>query len=100
MNCLAIIGFATLGTFVGVLVSWAMSSRKEPEGKTYVGLITAVAGAAAGFIPLFSANKATEMWFYPIGLMIGLIILGPLLDTAYNWFYGLKWVKDLEKRAR
>lgn len=98
MDCLAIVGFSCLGLFVGLIVGWFCNQEKEPDSKSYSSIILAVGGTAASFIPLFSPKTGREIWFYPIALLAGLLI-APFLDVAYNWFYGLEWVKRVNKKA-
>jgi hypothetical protein len=99
MDSLAIVGFYCLGTFVGLVVGWAVNQESELELKSISSMILAVGGSGASFIPLFSPNAGREIWFYPIALLVGLLI-APLLDVAFNWFYGLRWVKKINGKAK
>lgn len=97
MDCLAIAGYSALGIFIGNLVGWAVNTWEGQTAKGYTALIGAVAGVAS-IVPLFSPKVGGEMWFYPIFLLIGLLV-SPLLDLAFSWFYGLPSVKAIHERA-
>jgi len=99
MDDLAATGFGCLGLFVGLLVGWFVNSEKEPDSRSYSSIILAVGSTAASFIPLFSPHAGREMLVYPITLLGGLLT-APFFDVAYNWFYGLPWVKKVNKKAR
>jgi predicted permease len=98
MDSLAAIGFSCLGIFVGLIVGWFVNSEKEPNPKSYSSIIFAVGSTAASFIPLFSPKVGREIFLYPVALLTGLLI-ATFFDVAYNWFYGLKWVKAVNKKA-
>jgi hypothetical protein len=99
MDCLAIIGFSCLGAFVGLIVGWFVNQESEPDSKSYSSIIFAVGSTAASFIPFFSPKTGREIWFYPIALFVGLLT-APFFDVAYNWFYGIQWVKNINKKSR
>jgi hypothetical protein len=99
MDCLAITGFSCLGIFIGLIVGWFVNSEKEPGPRSYGAIILAVGGAATSFIPVFAPTTGREIWFYPIALLGGLLT-APYLDVAYNWFYGVEWVRNVNKRAK
>jgi len=99
MDQLAMVGFSCLGIFVGLIVGWFVNQEKEPTAKAYTSIILAVGSTAVSFIPLFSPTKGREIWLYPIALLAGLLI-APFLDVAYNWFYGIAWVKKINSRVK
>jgi len=89
MDFLAVAGFTCLGLFVGLIVGWFMNQKKALDGKGVSSIILAVGSSAVSFIPLFSPKAGREFWFYPIALLVGLLI-APFLDRAYDKFYGYK----------
>jgi hypothetical protein len=99
MDFLAVIGFVCLGTFIGLMVGWFLNSANEPTGKEYSAIIAAAAGAFASFVPFFLRQAGREIWFYPIALVVAML-LAPLLDAMYHWFYGWDWVIGVHKKVR
>ena len=86
MDGLAIAGISCLGLFVGLIVGWFVNQEEPLSAKSVSSIIVALGGSAVSFIPLFSPKADRELWFYPIALLVGLLI-APFLDKAYDKLY-------------
>lgn len=99
MDALAIAGFSSFGLFVGLLIGWFVNDDKTSKGadRAYAKVIIAIASSAVSFIPLFAPVAGRERWFYPIFLLVGLVV-SPLFDVGLQWFYTRKNVVALFKK--
>lgn len=88
MDVLAIAGFCSFGLFIGILIGWFVNddTTSKDKDKAYVKVVIAISGSAVSFVPLFAPLVGRERWFYPIALLVGLLI-SPLLDVYFQWFY-------------
>jgi hypothetical protein len=96
MNCLAIVGFSSLGVVIGLLVGMFANSEEAPEAKAYSAIILAIGSSAATFIPLFAAQSNKEMWFYPVAMLVG-FILTPPWEFITTWFYSRPYIVKIYK---
>jgi len=85
IHCLArdkwvvISGVCSLGLLVGVLVAFFVQEAKTWGHKELSSAVGAF--AATGVLALLRLNgDPPEVWFYPIGLVVGFII-----GTVWNW---------------
>src|SRR5689334_8111300 len=85
MDCLTVVGVVTLGLAIGLLVGWFIN---EDEPFTAKGLTTSISVlTGAGVLGIFKyvspGGSTREFWFYPVGILIGLLV-APFFDVFYN----------------
>ena len=76
MDGLAIAGFCSFGLFIGLLIGWFVNDDKtsKEKDKGYVKIVIAIGSSAVSFVPLFAPVTGRERWFYPIALLVGLLV--------------------------
>lgn len=95
MDGLAIAGFCSFGLFIGILIGWFVNDdTTKDKDRSYVKVVIAISGSAVSFVPLFAPLIGRERWFYPIALLVGLLI-SPLPAVYFQWFYSRKSIKAL-----
>jgi hypothetical protein len=89
MDNVVIGGVLSLGILIGLLVGWFVNEVGDFSLKALTGAISALAGS--GVIAIFSliapSSSTREFWFYPMGLLAGLLIapiVSKLSDALYD----------------
>ena len=63
-----LVGIISLGVFVGLLLGLGLAHSK-PTAQVVLTLL----GAALGGAPIAFMSSAARKWFYPVGLLVGLL---------------------------
>lgn len=85
MDQLAVIGTLSLGILIGLVIGWFLDQEQPFTTSGLIAITSILSGAGVlGVFHLVSPNGATrEFWFYPIGLLIG-VLIAPFLDKYYD----------------
>jgi hypothetical protein len=85
MDALAIVGTLCLGILVGLLIGWYLD-QEQPFTITALVTVTSIlsgAGVLGVFRLITPVGGLREFWFYPIGLLVG-VLIAPPLDRYYD----------------
>ena len=95
MDSLAVVGTLSLGILLGLIVGWFLDEEQPFTVSGLIAISSILSGAGVlGVFHLVSPNGALrEFWFYPIGLLVG-VLIAPFLDRYYNSLFGT------EKKSR
>jgi len=88
MDILVSSGVISLGLVIGMLVGWFINEDQEFTIGGLVASVTVLSGSGVvGVFQLVAPQGSTrEFWFYPIAILVGLLI-APFLDRLYNDLY-------------
>lgn len=65
------LGSLSLGTFVGFVLGYGLILGRKPQIR---GAVTIV-GCALGGAPLYLLRASNDLWMYPVGLLLGLLVM-------------------------
>ena len=75
MDAIVAMGAGALGLLLGALTGWLVREAKTLQEKVIGTAIFILAGAWV--LSLISGTRTHDLWFYPLGLLVGfLIVLG------------------------
>ena len=96
MDWVIVAGATSLGVLIGALVGWYFSESQKTTPLVLGVSISALVGSSilAMFSFLAGAKGPThEYWFYPVGLLIGFVIVIALEMTFYDYYGGRRGAK-------
>jgi len=97
MNWIIALGASSLGIVIGILVAWFVLEAKEMNLKVLSASVTVLTGGAVmGLFQFLSHSQTSEIWFYPIGLLVG-FCAASIIDTIY---YGYDPNRPKRTRAK
>jgi hypothetical protein len=77
MDWVIVMGCMCLGLLIGGLVCYFVAEQRQFGLRELSGAVSILAGA--GVIAIFhllgGATSAREYWFYPLGLLIGFVVI-------------------------
>ena len=100
MDWVVIGGVLGLGILIGLLVGWYLNEVSKMTEAVVASAIAMLSGS--GVISVFHflapGGPTREYWFYPIGLLIGVLSAAPT-DVYFNSLYRTKKKAIAEKKA-
>ena len=96
MDWIIAAGALSLGILIGAIVGWYFSESKIITLTVLAGCISALVGSSVLAMFSFLAGKSApphEYWFYPVGLLIGFVIVIGLEMTYYDYYGGRRFPK-------
>jgi hypothetical protein len=89
MDWIITVGSLSLGILIGGIVGWYFSESKTITLTVLFGCISALVGSSVLAMFSFLAGKSGpthEYWFYPVGLLIGFVIVIGLELYHYDYY--------------
>jgi tetrahydromethanopterin S-methyltransferase subunit C len=89
MDWIIAVGSLSLGILIGAIVGWYFSESKIITLPVLAGCISALVGSSVLAMFSFLAGKSGpthEYWFYPVGLLIGFVVVIGLELMHYNYY--------------
>lgn len=89
MDWVIVVGALSLGLLIGALVGWYFSEAQKTTPVVLGVSISALVGSSVLAMFSFlsgSHGPSHEYWFYPVGLLIGFVIVIALEMTFYTYY--------------
>jgi F0F1-type ATP synthase assembly protein I len=89
LDWVVVAGALCLGILIGALVGWYVSEAQKTTPLVLVVSISALVGSSVLAMFSFLAGlrgPTHEYWFYPVGLLIGFVIVIVIELTFYDYY--------------
>jgi phosphotransferase system glucose/maltose/N-acetylglucosamine-specific IIC component len=88
MDWVVVVGVISLGVLVGLLVGWYVNEDKAFTTTALAASVSTLSGAGVlgVFHLIVPATPTREYWFYPVGMLVG-VLIAPFLDMFFNGLY-------------